>query len=32
MTTHAVKWITKAEGRGAEAAKKVEWLFPGIWN
>ncbi len=32
VTTPAVKWITKAEGRGDEAAKKVEWMFPGIWD
>jgi 5'-methylthioadenosine phosphorylase len=28
----AVKFITKPEGRGAEAKKKVEFLFPGIFD
>ncbi|KFX98477.1 hypothetical protein O988_04328 [Pseudogymnoascus sp. VKM F-3808] len=32
MTTPAVKFITKPEGRGAEAVKNVEWLFPGIFE
>lgn len=32
MTTPAVKWITKPEGRGEEAVKKVEFLFPGIFD
>lgn len=28
----AVKFITKPEGRGAEAMKRVEYLFPGFWK
>jgi 5'-methylthioadenosine phosphorylase len=28
----AVKFITKPAGRGAEAMKKIEYLFPGIWK
>lgn len=32
QTTPAVKYITKPEGRGKEAVKKVEWLFPGIFD
>lgn len=27
-----VKWITKAEGRGEEGKRNVEFLFPGIWD
>ncbi|KAJ9151156.1 S-methyl-5'-thioadenosine phosphorylase [Pleurostoma richardsiae] len=27
-----VKFITKPEGRSPEAAKKVEYLFPGFWD
>lgn len=30
--TGAVKFITKKEGRGEEAVKKVEWLYPGIFD
>ena len=27
-----LKFMTKAEGRGEEGAKNVDFLFPGIWN
>jgi len=27
-----LKFMTKEEGRGAEGAKNVEYLFPGIWD
>ncbi|KAH8684433.1 5'-methylthioadenosine phosphorylase-like protein [Tricladium varicosporioides] len=27
-----VKFMTKAEGRGKEGMKNVEFLFPGVWN
>ncbi|KAH6679292.1 5'-methylthioadenosine phosphorylase-like protein [Halenospora varia] len=27
-----VKFMTKAEGRGEEGMKNVEFLFPGVWN
>jgi len=27
-----VKFMTKADGRGAEGMKNVEYLFPGVWN
>jgi 5'-methylthioadenosine phosphorylase len=30
--TGAVKFITKPEGRGEEAKKKVEWLYPGLFD
>lgn len=32
FATMAVKFITKPEGRGAEAVKKVEWLYPGLFD
>lgn len=32
MTTPGLKFMTKPEGRGHEAAKKVEYLFPGVWE
>lgn len=31
VCTPAVQFITKPEGRGEEAIKNVEWLFPGIF-
>jgi len=31
-TRNAVKFITKPEGRGKEAAAKIEWLFPGLFD
>ena len=30
--TNMLKFMTKAPGRGAEGAKNVEFLYPGIWN
>lgn len=27
-----LKFMTKPEGRGAEAVKRMDWLFPGIWT
>lgn len=32
VTQGGVKWMTKKEGRGAEAMKRVEYLFPGFWE
>jgi 5'-methylthioadenosine phosphorylase len=32
MSTEGLKFMTKPEGRGAEAVKKLEWLFPGIFD
>ena len=31
-TTGMIKFMTKAEGRGAEGVKNVEYLFPGVFN
>ena len=31
-TTDMLKFMTKAEGRGQEGMKNVEFLFPGIWE
>jgi 5'-methylthioadenosine phosphorylase len=27
-----VQFMTKPEGRGEEAVKKIDWLFPGVWK
>jgi 5'-methylthioadenosine phosphorylase len=32
QTTGMIKFMTKAEGRGEEGAKNVEYLFPGVWD
>jgi 5'-methylthioadenosine phosphorylase len=32
VTQGGVKWMTKKEGRGEEAMKRVEYLFPGFWE
>lgn len=31
-STGMIKFMTKAEGRGAEGVKNVEYLFPGVFN
>lgn len=32
MTTGMIKFMTKAEGRGSEGVKNVEYLFPGVFD
>lgn len=32
QTSNMLKFMTKAEGRGSEGKKAVEYLFPGVWN
>ncbi|KAH8816198.1 5'-methylthioadenosine phosphorylase-like protein [Xylogone sp. PMI_703] len=32
QTSNMIKFITKPEGRGAEGAKGVEYLFPGVFS
>lgn len=31
-STGGLKFLTHPEGRGAEAVKKIEWLFPGCFD
>merc|ERR1712225_27247 len=31
-TTGMIQFMTKAEGRGAEGVKNVEYLFPGVFS
>jgi 5'-methylthioadenosine phosphorylase len=32
QSTGMLKFMTKAEGRGEEGKKNIEYLFPGVWN
>jgi 5'-methylthioadenosine phosphorylase len=32
VVTPGLKFMTKPEGRTEEAAERIEWLYPGVWN